>query len=79
MDRTMETPVSNAPFHLLLRGDATAAKHLGRDAIRAALRYWVTNNTRMARVCEMRTLADQREREGADPAMIALVRAQWPE
>ncbi len=78
MDRTMETPVSNAPFHLLLRGDATAAKNVGVDARRAALRYWITGNTRMARVCEMRALADQREREGADPAMIALVRIEWP-
>ena len=75
----METPPSNTPFHLLLRGDATAAKHLGRDAIRAALRYWVTSNTRIAPTSEIRALADQREREGADPAMIALVRVEWPE
>jgi hypothetical protein len=75
----METLPSNAPFHRLLRGDATAAENLGVDARRAALRYWVTKNTRMARVCEMRTLADQREREGADPAMVALVRAEWSE
>jgi hypothetical protein len=74
----METPPSNAPFHRLLRGDATAAQHLGVDARRAALRYWATGNTRMARVCEVRRLADQRERDGADPAMVALVRAEWP-
>lgn len=71
--------MSDTPFHLLVRGDATAAKDVGVDARRAALRYWVTSNTRMARVCEMRTLADQRERDGADPAMLALVRAEWPE
>lgn len=71
--------MNETPFLLLLRGDATAAEHLGVDARRAALRYWATGNTRMARVCEMRTLADQRERDGADPAMVALVRAEWAE
>lgn len=71
--------MNETPLLLLLRGDATAAQHLGADARRAALRYWATGNTRMARVAEMRPLADQRERDGADPAMIALVRAEWPE
>lgn len=43
--------MNDTPFLLLLRGDATAAQHLGVDARRAALRYWATGNTRMARVC----------------------------